>query len=119
VLTVEEGGPVAPRVEDLVDAVAYPMSGGVAIDTRHEQVVVVGVHVADRGGDGEAKGIGVERPACGAASDAPAAAHGGVVGDRIGAGGRTARELFSDGSGEAVEELLVDGGPAHLFALAA
>ncbi len=95
------------------------MPGVVAIDARHQQVVVVGVDVADRCGDGEADGVGIERSAGGASSDATAAAQCGVVGDRVGAGRWAAGELFPDGSGEAVAELLIDFGTAHLIVVAA
>jgi hypothetical protein len=77
---VEDGGAVAPGVEDVVDAVAHSVAGVVAINAGHEQVVVVGVDVADGGGDGEANGVGVERASGGAASDAATTAQGGGSG---------------------------------------
>ena len=52
----------------------------------------------------------------GASPDAPAAACRGVQCDRLGAVGRTPRELLTDGGGEVVAEVRVLIGPAVLLA---
>ena len=90
-----------------------------AVDTRHEQSVVVGVDMADGGDDGQAYSVGVQRPARGASSDTAAAACRGVKCDRLGAVVRTTRELLADRGGELTAEAHVLIGPAALLAFPA
>jgi hypothetical protein len=45
----------------VVDAVAPPVAAVVPSDAGHEQVLVAGVDVANRGGNREANGLRVER----------------------------------------------------------
>ena len=104
---IEVGDPATPGVENAVALRTHPLPRLVAIHPGHEQVAVVGVDMADRGGDGLADG-GRSRRAAGV----PGPAHRGVVGDCRGARGGAAGELLADGIGELTAELLVDGRPA-------
>src|ERR1700736_55983 len=85
-----------------------------AVDTRHEQGVVVGVDMADGGDDGEAYGVAVQGSPGGASPDTAAAACRRMKCDRLGAVDRTTRELLTDSGGELTAEAHVLIGPAAL-----
>ena len=83
-----------PADEDAVDVGADAIAGNVAGHAGHQQGVVVGVLVADRGHHGQGDRLLIES-ASGRGTAYPAAApQSGVAGDRLGA--------FGAGSGETV-----------------
>lgn len=90
-----------------------------AVDARHQQLVVCGVLVADRGDHGQLDGRGIEGATGGAASDASAAARGGVAGDHLGARSGAAGEEADDLNGEALPQIRVLGAAPQGVALAA
>ena len=51
-LFVEHRNTVAPGIDDILDTLVHLCSSRFAVDTRHEQLVVVGVDMADGGDDG-------------------------------------------------------------------
>jgi hypothetical protein len=68
------------------------MPGLGSIHARHEQLVVAGVAVANRRGDGKLKRSRIEGPASGAAAHSAAATLARVTSDLLGPIGGTARE---------------------------
>ena len=60
-LPVEHRHTVAPRGDDVPDTCVYRCASRFAVETRHQQVVVVGVDVAHQGDDGQDR-VGVQRP---------------------------------------------------------
>src|SRR5262245_35174172 len=87
-----------------------------AVDTRHEQGVVVGVDMADGGNDGEADCVAVQGSPGDASSQSAAAPCRRMKCYRLGAVDRTPRELFTDGDRELTAEVHILIGPAALVA---
>src|SRR5258705_12605002 len=77
-LSVEHRNTVAPRVDDVLDALVHLCSSRLAVDTRHEQCVVVGVDMADRGGNGEGDSVAGPGPSRRALSHTAAASCPGI-----------------------------------------
>src|SRR5262245_34910226 len=90
-----------------------------AVDTRHQQGVVVGVDMAHGGDDREAYSVAVKSSPGGASSHTTAAACRRMKCDRLGAIKRTTRELLADGGGELAAEVDVLIVPAALLAFPA
>jgi death on curing protein len=59
-LFVEHRNSVAPCVDDVLDAREHLCASRFAVDTRHEQGVVVGVDMADRSDHGETYSVAVQ-----------------------------------------------------------
>jgi hypothetical protein len=89
------------------------------VDARHQQFVVVGVEMADRGNNGKSHGGGVESTPSRAASDPAAASCRRMARDRLGTVGRAARELFADRRGEPGLEPHILVGPSRRVVLPA
>ena len=87
---------VAPGVEDVLDTTSHLCSRRFALGAGHEEVVVIGVDMSDGGHDGESDGVRFQRLPGGASPDAATAACCRVKRDRVGAQGRTTRELFTN-----------------------
>src|SRR5262245_59315176 len=115
-LSVEHCNTVAPRIDHVLDALVHLCPSRFAVDTRHEQGVVVGVDMADGGDDRQAYSVGVQRPASGASSHTAAAACRRMKRDRLGPDDRTPRELLADRVGELAAEAHVLIGLAALLA---
>src|SRR4051812_40258212 len=115
-LSVEHRHTVAPRVDDVLDTLVHLCASRFAVDTRHQQGVVVGVDMAHGGDDGEAESVGVQRPSGGASSHTAAAARRRMKCDRLGTVGLTTRELLTDSRGELTAEVLVPIAAAALLA---
>jgi hypothetical protein len=115
-LSVEHRNTVAPRVDDVLDALAHLFPSRFAVDSRHEQSVVVGVDMAHGGDDGQAYSVAVQGPPRGASPDTAAAACRRVKRNHLGAVDRTTGELLTDGGGELATEEHVLIGPAALLA---
>src|SRR5262245_43481239 len=92
-LFVEHRNTVAPRVDHGLSPLVCLRTSRFAVDSRHEQGVVVGVEMADGGDDRQAYSVGVQRPARGASSHTAAAACRRMKRDRLGPDDRTPREL--------------------------
>jgi hypothetical protein len=90
-----------------------------ALGAGHEEVVVVGVDMSDGGRDGESDGLGFQCAPGGASPDAATAACRRVKRDRVGARGRTTRELLANRRGELVAEAYVLVGSTNLIAFPA
>lgn len=70
---VQRHNTFAPGIDDVLDTLLHLRSSRFAVHSRHEQVVVVGVDMADGGDDRKAHSVGVECPPGGTSSH-PAAA---------------------------------------------
>src|ERR1700688_3248609 len=79
-----------PAGEDAVDVGADAVPGDVAGDARHEQGVVAGVLVADRGHHGQGDRLLVDSAASRGTAYPAAASQSGMAGDRLGTVGRAA-----------------------------
>jgi LysR family transcriptional regulator, transcription activator of glutamate synthase operon len=101
------------RREDPVDVSADPLAGDVPRHPGHQQIVVIGVLMPDRGDDRERHGLLVKPPASGRPADPATAAEPGVAGDRIGPRGRAPGEQPRDLGGELPLEDHVLVGAAH------
>src|ERR1700742_4896321 len=110
---------VAPGVEDVLDTSSHSCSCRFALGAGHEEVVVVGVDMPDGRRDGESDGLGLQRSPGGASPDAATAACCRVKRDRVGAQGRTTRELLANRRGELVAEADVVVGSTNLIAFPA
>lgn len=75
---------VAPLLQSPLHLVADQKSGFCPIHPRHEQLVVAGVAMANRRGDGESERSGVEGPAGGAAAHSATATRARVMNDLFG-----------------------------------
>src|SRR3954454_7555031 len=84
-LSVEQRDPVAPRVDDVFDTLMHLCASRFAVDTRHEQGIVVGVDMADGSDDGQAYSVADKGPPGGSSSHPAAAARRGMKCDRLGA----------------------------------
>ena len=80
-------GPVG---KDAVDVGADAVAGDVARDAGHQQGVVVGVLVADRGHHGQGDRLFIKSAASRRTADPAAAPQSGMAGDRLGTFGRAA-----------------------------
>src|SRR3954468_4424545 len=118
-LSVEHRHTVAPRVDDVLDTLLHLCASRFAVDTRHQQGVVVGVDMADGSDDGQAYSVAVQGSPGGASSHTAAAARRGMKCDRLGAVDRTTRDLLTDSGGELTAEMHVLIGTAALVAFPA
>jgi hypothetical protein len=118
-LSVEHRNTVPPRVDDVLYTLMHLCASRFAVDTRHEQRVVIGVDMADGGDDGEAYRVAVQGSPGGASSHTSAVACRRMKCDRLGVLDRTTRELLADSSGELTAEVNVLIGPAALLAFPA
>lgn len=75
----------------------------------HQQCVVVGMHMAHMGSDGQFHGQRIQSPSGSRTADASTTALSGVLRNLPGFGRRAAGELGFDGLGEFFDELLVFG----------
>src|SRR5260370_17189874 len=101
----------------MLDTLAYLASGRCPVDARHQQLVVVGVAVADRCRNGEVNCVGVKGPRGRASSDPATAAGCRVTRHPLGPAGRTAREQVADCGGELGLEPPLVLTPPSLFPL--
>ena len=90
-LSVEHRNTVTPRVDDVLETLVHLCSTRFAVDTRHQQGVVVGVDMAHGCDDGEAYSVAVQGSPGGASSHTAAAACRRMKCDRLGAVDRTSR----------------------------
>src|ERR1019366_6294457 len=104
-----------PAFERAINVTAYTFSGLTAIGAGHQQPVVAGVLVADRGDHRQLDSLGLQVASGGGASDSPAAARGGAACDRLRTFGGTAGERRLDLSSEAPDELRVFAGASETF----
>src|SRR6266540_914221 len=102
-----------------VDRSADLVAGLLTGHACHQQLVVVGVLVPDRGDDGGGDGVLLEGAASGASSDPAAAAGAGVLGDRLGAFARAGREEPADLGGEFGLKVQIRLGTSYLLSFAA
>src|SRR5258705_13533357 len=87
-LSIEHRNTVAPRVDDVLDALVHLCSSRLAVDTRHEQCVVVGVDMAGGGGGGGGDNGAGPGPARGPSSPPGASSCPGMEGKSPRPGGR-------------------------------
>jgi hypothetical protein len=73
--------PGTPFTDDAVDVVTDEFAGFVSRNAAHEEVVVAGVLVSDRGDHGQPYGLGVQGATRAGAADPSTAAGAGVLGD--------------------------------------
>jgi hypothetical protein len=64
----------SPAAQHVLDTLPHLISRRLPAQPRHQQLVVVGVDVADRRNDGEVHGVGIQSASGRAASDPTAAA---------------------------------------------
>src|SRR5438309_4976980 len=89
-----------PQVEDFPHFGPHPLPRLGAWDSRHQQLVVRGVDVADRGGNGQGDGFGVQGSAGRGSSDPSATPCTGVGGNCLRPLGWAARKLPADRLGK-------------------
>src|SRR5690606_17426407 len=77
-----------------------------------QQLIVVGVGMADGGDHGERNGLLVELPGGGGATDPPAGAQAGVLGDGAGFGRGASGVEVADAAGKRVDVRLIELGVA-------
>jgi hypothetical protein len=68
----------APAAEHVLDALAHLPPSRLPVDVRHQEQVIAGVDVPDRGRNGERYGVGIKDPPGRAASDPAAAVSPGI-----------------------------------------
>ena len=52
----------APAAQYVLNTLAHLLSGRFPVDARHQQLVIAGVDVADRRGNGEPYGVRIRAP---------------------------------------------------------
>lgn len=110
-------GARAPAVQYVLDVLAHLSSSCLPVDARHQQLVIVGVDVADRRRNGQPYGVRIERPPSCASPDPAAAARGRMPRDGLGPADGAAREQRTDRGGKLGREIHVLIGSSCLVPL--
>lgn len=107
----------APAVQYVLDLLAHLLASHLPVDSRHQQLVIVGVDVADRRRNGQPYGVGIKRPPSCASPDPAAAARGGMLCDGLGPADGASGEQRADRGGKLGREIHVLVGSSGLVAL--